>query len=100
RANDFAAGLDPVLFAQLIREKGPALSTLIPILIGSLLSWALISTYSAGAILSAVSRADPSRTGDYFSAGGRVFGRLLRLMLFGLPFELLLTGLAIYTAYK
>jgi hypothetical protein len=97
---EFAKHLDPILWVQLVRDRGPGVEAIIPAFIGGLVLWAIVTTYTAGAIISAVSRSEPVRSGEFFGSGGRVFGRLMRLLSLGLPFVLLLTGLSAFGLYK
>jgi hypothetical protein len=91
-ASAFAARLDPSLMAELLRARGDALSLYLPMIAGAMIFWAGLSAFLAGAVIMAVSSEEPPRTGDFFSGGGRVFGRLLRLVLLGLPFTILCAG--------
>jgi hypothetical protein len=99
-AESFARHLDPVMMFELVRAQLVGVDALLPGLGGALVLWCLISTYAYGATLSVVSRVDPARTSDFFSAGGRAFGRLLRLLAFGMSFVILATGLVTWGLYK
>lgn len=89
----FASGLDPELMMELVKESSGALLVFVPLIAGAMLFWGGLSAFLTGAVLLAVGSEEPPRTGEFFSGGGRVFGRLLRLVLFGLPFAGLVTGL-------
>lgn len=91
-AGDFAARIDPVLVAELLSEQGEGVRGLLPVFIGTLAFWLAISTYLSGATLSAVTRSEGPRTGEFFAEGGRVFGRLLRLLCLAIPFVALVVG--------
>lgn len=99
-ASDLVRRADPMLVLELWRDRRHALETLAPLLIGTVIVWTVLSTYLAGAILASVARADRARTGEFFAGGGRVFGRLLRLLALGLPFVLLAGGLPSFGLYK
>ena len=88
----FASRLDLTLMAEFVRARGEALSVYGPLIAGAMIFWAGLSAFLTGAVIMAVSSEEPPRTGDFFSGGGRVFGRLLRLTTFALPFTLLAVG--------
>lgn len=91
-AEAFAARLDPMLIAEFLRARGDALLVYAPLIAGAMIFWGGLSAFLSGAVIMAVSSEVPARTGEFFSGGGRVFGRLLRLVLFGLPFTLAAVG--------
>jgi hypothetical protein len=99
-ALDFARRLDPILWAELLRRDRSSLLALVPVLIGSLVAWTLVSTYLSGAIIGAATRSEPSPSSELWGAGGRAFGRLLRLIALGLPFVVLIAGGAGYGLFK
>ncbi len=91
-AGAFAARLEPMLMAEFLRARGEALMVYLPLIAGAMIFWGALSAFLAGAVIMAVSSEEPPRTGEFFSGGGRVFGRLLRLVLFGLPFTIVAVG--------
>lgn len=89
----FATGLDPQLMMEMVMAEKASLAVFVPLIAGAMLFWGAMSAFLSGAVLLAVGAEAPPRTGELFSGGGRVFGRLLRLILFGVPFAALVTGL-------
>jgi hypothetical protein len=96
----FAERLDPELAVELAMSQADALLPYLPLVAGAMLFFGALSAFLTGAVLMAVSSDEPPRTGDFFSAGGRVLGRMLRLVLFGLPFSALVAGLAGVGAFR
>lgn len=96
----FAQGADAQLWLELLRERGTAVAALIPYLVGAVLSWAVVAAFLGGAIISAVSAEEPPRTADLLSGGGRVFGRMIRLMFLGLPLVALVAGGAGFALFR
>jgi hypothetical protein len=88
----FASRLDVSLMAEFLRARGDGLAVYAPLIGGAMLFWCAVSAFLTGAVIMAVSSDEPPRTGDFFSGGGRVFGRLLRLVLFALPFTIVVVG--------
>jgi hypothetical protein len=98
-ADTFARSLDPVrTYAMLLAyKKGTAL--LLPALGGQVLLWAVVSTYATGATLSAVHGESKTSTHELLEGGGRVFGRMLRLLALSAPLWLLIVGGIGYCLY-
>lgn len=80
------------LLLEWLRQERRAVGLMVPFGAGVVLSMLGWSAFFDGAVVSAVASEGPVRTGDFYSGGGRVFGRMLRLLCFGLPFTLLVTG--------
>lgn len=100
RSDLFAEGLDAVHLAALIRVGKPVFATFLPIIVSSILLWAVLSTFLTGATIAALSRGAPTSTHELFTGSGRVFGRLMRLNAFGIPFWCLTVGLTAWGASK
>lgn len=80
------------LLLEWLRAERSAFSLFVPFGVGVLLSMLGWSAFFDGAVVAAVANEGPVRTGDFYSGGGRVFGRMLRLLVFGLPFTCAITG--------
>jgi len=91
-ATAFASRIDPQLMAEFIRARGDALAVYAPLIAGAMIFWGGLSAFLTGAVIMAVSGEEPPRTGDFFSGGGRVFGRLIRLIMFAVPFTIAAVG--------
>lgn len=91
-AERFAAGLDVQLWAELLFDRADALALFGPMLLGGLVFWVAISAFLTGGVLSTVNADVPLRTNELFAAGGRGFGRLMRLFPLGVGFSLLVVG--------
>jgi hypothetical protein len=99
-AGAFARALEPLLVTELAIREERALGMIAFMLGGTVFLWAIVSTFLAGATINAVSRAEQTRTGEFFAGGGRVFGRLMRLLPLALPFSLLAVGLPAFLLNK
>jgi hypothetical protein len=91
-ATAFAARLDASLLAEFVRSQGDALLSYAPMLAGAMIFWGALTAFFSGAVIMAVSAEEAPLTGAFFSGGGRVFGRLLRLVLLGLGFTVVTVG--------
>src|SRR5688572_23303191 len=99
-AEAFAAGLEPIAWLSILlkHEAGlPAAGALAAGLVGL---WAIVSTYLNGATIAALSRSERISTNELYSSGGRVFGRLLRLLPLATTFWGLLVGGSAYGLYR
>lgn len=85
-AETFAAGVDLVLLVEFALANKDALVALVPVLAGGVILWSAISAFLTGGVLSTVAADHPLRTNELFAAGGRGFGRLMRLLPFGAVF--------------
>lgn len=99
-AGEFAEGLAPDLMVELLLEHGSALSTMVPLLLGVWLAWLFMSTFLTGAVMMAACSEDPGDTSEFFARGGRVYGRLLRLLIFAAPYGTIAIGLVVVLATK
>jgi hypothetical protein len=99
-AAEVAAGFDPVILFSLLLKNQRALRAILPMFAGIVVLWVVASTYLSGATIAAVSRRDTTSTHELMTGGGRVFGRLLRLLIFGGPFWVLTVGLCAYGLFK
>jgi hypothetical protein len=88
----FAARLDVVLGAELVLERADEIAVLGPMLAGALVFCGALTAFMKAAILSAVAADRPMRTGELLAAGGRGFGRLVRLFPLGVIFMVLVVG--------
>lgn len=99
-AAEVATGFDPVLLYSLLLRNRSAVYTVIPMFAGVVILWVVGTTYLSGATIAAVSRRDGTSTHELMTGGGRVFGRLLRLLMFGGPFWVIVVGASAYGLYQ
>jgi hypothetical protein len=99
-AAQYARGLDPTMVLAVLLANPGAPDLLIIVLASLVILWAVASTYLTGATITAVARPQPTSTHDLYTDGGRVFGRLLRLLALALPFWALVVGLPSFGLYK
>lgn len=99
-AETFAAGLDPELAAELWLERGDELALLGPMFVGALAFWVALTAFMKAAILAAVASETPMRTGELLAAGGRGFGRLMRLFPLGAAFSAVIVGASAFGLTK
>lgn len=91
-AERFAARLDPQLWAELGLDRGDAFAQFGPLVLGAIVFWVAVSAFLTGGVLSTVTADVPLRTNELFAAGGRGFGRLMRLFPLGAGFTALVVG--------
>ncbi len=91
-AERFAEGVDLQLWAELLFDRGDALAVFAPLVLGASIFWIAVSTFLTGGVLATVHADVPLRTNELFAAGGRGFGRLMRLFPLGAGFTAVVVG--------
>lgn len=99
-ADIYARGLDPTMILAVLTAKEAAAVALVVVVIGLVVLWGVASTYLTGATLAVLVTPRSTSAHDLYESGGRVFGRLMRLLGFSGPFWLLVVGLPSYGLYK
>lgn len=96
----YAAGDQPAAGLAVLIAEDSGLRAMIVVLFAIIVLFAIASTYLTGATIAAVSRQQPTSTHDLYTGGGRVFGRLLRLLSLAAPFWIAVVGLACFGLFK
>jgi hypothetical protein len=81
-------GLSIGMIVELWATQRASLEPLVPLALGASILTVALSAFFDGAVIAAAAAEGPLRTGDFYAGGGRVLGRMLRLLTFNVPFVL------------